>query len=161
MFYCIECVIQNQDLAARKEFYVVRPESCEPTPFKKEIGLTNVLHMEVCLKSNIVDPRQEFIGCVYFLLAKIRIVSVAIELIRREEMGAEAFETSSQAFEILDGAPVRGVLIPIRFYLGELGIWPAPRDAKVAVSYSLGVVGTDDAGNLYKKRIPVRFAFKK
>jgi vacuolar protein sorting-associated protein 26 len=159
--YRIECTIVGTDLGTGKEFYVVRPEDVEIIPLHKGIGVTNLLHLEVLLQSIVVDPRIGFIGCLYFALAKIRIIAISLELIRREAIGEETYETVLKTFEVLDGSPVKGVIIPVRFFLGDLNVWPVPKELGVAVSYSICVHGLDEAGGKYIRQIPVRFAFKK
>jgi vacuolar protein sorting-associated protein 26 len=159
--YRVECNIVGTELGARKEFCLVRPEDVESVPLTKGIGVTNLLHLEVLLQSTVVDPRVGFVGCLYFALAKIRIVEIALDLIRREAIGQETFDTVLKRFEILDGSPVKGVLIPIRFFIGDLNVWPVPRVLGVVVSYAICVNGKDEQGGKYVKQIPVRFAFKK
>jgi hypothetical protein len=161
LLYRVECTVRGTELGTQKEFYVVRPEDVKIAPLQKGIGVTNLLHLEVLLQSTVVDLWTGFIGGIYFALAKIRIVAVAIELIRRETIGADTYDTALRRFEVLDGSPVKGVFIPIRFLVGDLNVWPVPKELGVVVSYSLCVHGLDAQGGQYVKTLPVRFMFKK
>lgn len=159
MNYRIECRVGN-DVKVVKQFYFVRPKDIEPAPLAKGIGIANILHIEVILQSVTVDPRVGFIGCVYFALTKMRIVSVYMHMIRIERF-LEKNEVTLAKFEVLDGAPVRGTMIPLRFYTGNLDLWPAPKDNNFVIEHVLRLHAVDEKGEVYIRNIPVSFAFAK
>jgi vacuolar protein sorting-associated protein 26 len=158
--YFVECSVQKTSFGCKKLFCVVRPEEIHETPLRKGIGITNVLHMEVLLRSTVVDPRIGFFGALHLSLAKIRIVNVQLELIRKERIN-DYHERLITQFEVLDGATVKGVMIPIRFYTGNLNLWPSPKDPSVNVEYAIRVFAQDEPGEKYVKYLPVSFAFPK
>ncbi|OHT08847.1 Vacuolar protein sorting-associated protein 26 [Tritrichomonas foetus] len=164
--YYVECKVDLSPFpnVTRKPFYFVKLSAHhEDTPLHKGIGITNVLHMDVILKSTTVDPRVGFIGYLYFALFKIRMVSVSFEVVRVESniLGGylEKTDEKLQSFEIMDGAPVKGTAIPIRMFTGGMNIWPNPKDSKFSVEYFLRVHAVDETGSLYVKNIPINFVF--
>ncbi len=70
--------------------------------------------------TNILPPVQDtVIGKIYFLLVRIKLKHMEIEIRRRETIGSGSnarneSETLAK-YEIMDGAPVRGENIPIRW----------------------------------------------
>ncbi|OHS93061.1 Vacuolar protein sorting-associated protein 26 [Tritrichomonas foetus] len=162
LLYYVEVKIDRgvSTFCKRKQFYHVRPNDIEKTPLVKGIGITNVLHMDIILESTTVDPRVGFVGALYFELFRLRIVSVAFEIIRREIDLLGKHDSSLVNFEILDGAPVKGTLVPIRFFTGNLKLWPAPKDDKLKVEYFIKVHALDETGAIYVKLLPVNFVFQ-
>jgi hypothetical protein len=138
----------------------VRPDESIETPLHKGIGIANVLHMEILLNSTIVDPRTCFIGGLHLSFSKIRLVEVSLELVRTETVN-QSHEDVIAHFEVLDGSTVKGVIIPLRFHIGHLNCWPAPKDPKVVVEYAIRVSGLDEQDGKYVKLLPVTFAFRK
>ena len=58
------------------------------------------------------------VGKIYFLLVRIKLKHMEVEIRRRETVGAGS-DTKNESetlakYEIMDGAPVRGESIPIR-----------------------------------------------
>ena len=162
VIYYVECKVDRgiQSAVCRKGFYYVRPTDFEKTPLVKGIGITNVLHMDVLLDSTTVDPRVGFIGSLYFELFKLRIVSVSFEIIRRENYTLGTKDEVLTDFELLDGAPVKGTLVPIRLFTGNLKLWPPPKDEKLKIEYFIKVHAIDETGAVYVKLLPVQFVFK-
>lgn len=163
LVYFVELKIDRgfQTLVRKKAFYYVRPQNIVKTPLSKGIGITNVLHMDIIFDSTTVDPRVGFVGALYFRLFKLRIVSVSFEIIRREgdQYGIKQ-DTSLICFEVLDGAPVKGTLVPIRFFTGALNLWPSPKNDKITVEHFLKVHAVDETGAVYIKLHPVNFVFQ-
>ncbi len=106
-----------------------------------------------------------FIGFLYFSLYKIRIVSVLLDIIRKETFTfaelSDEYEETVKEFEVMDGSPVRGTLIPIRFYTGDLHLWPQPKDKYYVIEYFLRVHAVDESNGSYIKMIPINFVFPK
>jgi vacuolar protein sorting-associated protein 26 len=161
--YSVECRISRSgasDIIVRKPFFALRPQTIEASPFIKSIGISQILHVDIIFQSITIDPGTAFIGILHFSIFKIRMVSVSFDLVRREKM-YEQVETVLRNFEVLDGAPARGSIIPIRFFVGGAPVWPAPKDSKIAVEYFLRVRAMDERDTVYWKYIPVNFVFQK
>ena len=117
------------------------------------------------------------VGKIYFLLVRIKIKHMELSIIRRETTGAvpnqyNESETITK-FEIMDGAPVRGALlpllrrtlsyshslctgetIPIRLFLGGFELTPTFRDVnkKFSTRYYLNLVLIDEENRRYFKQ---------
>ncbi len=81
-----------------------------------------------------------------------------IALIKRETTGSgldmyNENRTISK-FEIMDGCPVRGEAIPVRFFLGAFELTPTYKDVqnKFSVSYILNLVLVDEDDRRYFKQ---------
>jgi vacuolar protein sorting-associated protein 26 len=65
---------------------------------------------------------------VYFTLVKLRIVYMTMTFYRIEEYRADLTVMQSKevlkTYDLMDGTPVRGEMIPIRIYMTDLNIWP-------------------------------------
>ncbi|MBA0853821.1 hypothetical protein Goshw_022341 [Gossypium schwendimanii] len=87
--------------------------------FMMEVGIEDCLHIEFEYNKSKYHLKDVIIGKIYFLLVRIKIKNMDLEIRRRESTGSGAnthVETETLAkFELMDGAPVRGkllVLIP-------------------------------------------------
>lgn len=74
--------------------------------------------MSLCVDLNLIfryHLKDVIIGKIYFLLVRIKIKNMDLEIRRRESTGSGAnthVETETLAkFELMDGAPVRGMLL--------------------------------------------------
>jgi vacuolar protein sorting-associated protein 26 len=74
-----------------------------------------------CLKIYRYHLKDVIIGKIYFLLVRIKLKNMDLEIRRRESTGSGAnthVETETLAkFELMDGAPVRGMLKILLFIL--------------------------------------------
>eukprot|EP00958_Prasinococcus_capsulatus_P021534 scaffold2926_cov399-Prasinococcus_capsulatus_cf.AAC.3 len=105
-----------------KEFWV-RNNSAEPEEenksLKMEVGIEDCLHIEFEYSKRKYHLKDYVVGKIFFLLVRIRIKYMEIEIRRRESTGSgptavNESETLTK-YEIMDGAPVRGESIPIRY----------------------------------------------
>jgi vacuolar protein sorting-associated protein 26A/B len=127
--------------------------------------------------------KDVIVGKIYFLLVRIKIKHMELSIIRRETTGAvpnqyNESETITK-FEIMDGAPVRGVslslsfshpmaaypfafplcrhvgeTIPIRLFLGGFELTPTFREVnkKFSTRYYLNLVLIDEENRRYFKQ---------
>ena len=89
-------------------------------PLLAPVLFCSVGYYHFILKHVILPPVQDtVIGKIYFLLVRIKLKHMEIEIRRRETIGSGSnarneSETLAK-YEIMDGAPVRGENIPIRW----------------------------------------------
>lgn len=166
--YFVECKIELSDpVVSRAPLYFVKLSEITETPLNKPIGIDQVMHIEVLLNSVVIDCRKEIIGALFMSLAKIRMIHMSIEIYRRETLkyptGDVSYEEKVGEWEVMDGAPVRGTLIPIRVFLAKCNCWPAPRanGCKVDVEYAMKLRGCDEKNSTYAKRIPIELLYEK
>lgn len=166
--WSVQLLVQHTlvDFKQESQFTVIkfqnRPRSVEP--IHNEVGIRNVLHIEFVFPSPSIDCMDALVGSVYFILIKLRIVHMALTLYRVENYSSDDVfikkKTELKTIEIMDGAPVRGDNIPIRFFLGEAGIWPFNefRGSHLKVEHYVRAHLTDENGKKYFKRLKVTFA---
>ncbi|XP_072980225.1 vacuolar protein sorting-associated protein 26B isoform X2 [Typha angustifolia] len=134
-----------------------------PTPtinnsIKMEVGIEDCLHIEFEYNKSKYQLKDVIIGKIYFLLVRIKIKNMELEIRRRESTGSGPntyVETETLAkFELMDGAPVRGESIPIRLFLSPYELTPTYRNInnKFSVKYYLNLVLVDEEDRRYFKQ---------
>ncbi len=118
-------------------------------PIKMEVGIEDCLHIEFEYQRSKYSLKDVVVGKIYILLVCIKIKHMEIVIIKRESLGsgANSFNESENIakFEIMDGAPVRGEIIPVRLYLSPYKLTPTYRNVhnKFSVRYYLNLVLVD------------------
>lgn len=83
-----------------------------------EVGIEDCLHIEFEYNKGRYHLRDTVVGKIYFLLVRIKLKHMEIEIRKRETTGAGSSARNDSEtlakYEIMDGAPVRGEAIPIR-----------------------------------------------
>lgn len=143
-----------------KDFWV---RNSSPVPeinnsIKMEVGIEDCLHIEFEFSKSKYHLKDVIIGKIYFLLVRIKIKHMELEIRRRESTGSGAnlFHQSETLakYEIMDGAPVRGESIPIRLFLSPYEVTPTYNNVnnKFSVRYFLNLVLIDEEGRRYFKQ---------
>ncbi|KAK3022784.1 hypothetical protein RJ639_046886, partial [Escallonia herrerae] len=143
--------------------YVLKVRNYTPPPsintsIKMEVGIEDCLHIEFEYNKSKYHLKDVIIGKIYFLLVRIKIKNMDLEIRRRESTGSGAnthVETETLAkFELMDGAPVRGESIPIRLFLSPYELTPTHRNInnKFSVKYYLNLVLVDEEDRRYFKQ---------
>lgn len=93
-----------------------------------EVGIEECLHIEFTYNKSNLGLKDVVQGRIHFLLVKIKLKNMEIEIKRRESVGSGA-ATRNEAetiakYEIMDGAPVKGETVPIRLYLAPYDLTP-------------------------------------
>eukprot|EP00258_Populus_trichocarpa_P008562 XP_002314237.2 vacuolar protein sorting-associated protein 26A [Populus trichocarpa] len=137
--------------------------NCTPLPsinnsIKMEVGIEDCLHIEFEYSKSKYHLKDVIIGKIYFLMVRIKIKNMELEIRRRESTGSGPStyvetETLSK-FELMDGAPVRGESIPIRLFLSPYELTPTYRNInnKFSVKYYLNLVLVDEEDRRYFKQ---------
>lgn len=118
-------------------------------PIKMEVGIEDSLHIEFEYQRSKYNLKDVVVGKIYILLVCLKIKHMEIVIIKRESLGsgANAFNERDNIakFEIMDGAPVRGEVIPVRLYLSPYKLTPTYRNVhnKFSVRYYLNLVLVD------------------
>ncbi|XP_052230298.1 vacuolar protein sorting-associated protein 26B-like isoform X1 [Dreissena polymorpha] len=128
------------------------------TSIKMEVGIEDCLHIEFEYNKSKYHLKDVIVGKIYFLLVRIKIKHMEIQIIKRESTGTgpntfNENETIAK-YEIMDGAPVRGESIPIRLFLSGYELTPTMRDInkKFSVRYYLNLVLVDEEERRYFKQ---------
>ncbi|ELU10437.1 hypothetical protein CAPTEDRAFT_179764 [Capitella teleta] len=125
---------------------------------KMEVGIEDCLHIEFEYNKSKYHLKDVIVGKIYFLLVRIKIKHMEIQIIKRETTGSgpntfNENETIAK-YEIMDGAPVRGESIPIRLFLSGYELTPSMKDInkKFSVRYFLNLVLVDEEERRYFKQ---------
>jgi vacuolar protein sorting-associated protein 26 len=153
----VDMVVQN-----------VYPEPDQNTSLKMEVGIEECLHIEFEYYKSKYHLRDVVIGKVYFLLVRIKIKYMELNIIRRETSTSAGGQQSSEQetlskFEIMDGAPVKDQCIPVRLYLNGFDLTPSYTNVqnKFSVKYSLSLVLVDEEDRRYFKQQEIKLWRKK
>ncbi|GMP99241.1 hypothetical protein CsSME_00046787 [Camellia sinensis var. sinensis] len=125
---------------------------------KMEVGIEDCLHIEFEYNKSKYHLKDVIIGKIYFLLVRIKIKNMELEIRRRESTGAGPntyVETETLAkYELMDGAPVRGESIPVRLFFSPYELTPTYRNInnKFSVKYYLNLVLVDEEDRRYFKQ---------
>uniref|UniRef100_A0A8C5Q904 Kinesin family binding protein n=1 Tax=Leptobrachium leishanense TaxID=445787 RepID=A0A8C5Q904_9ANUR len=125
---------------------------------KMEVGIEDCLHIEFEYNKSKYHLKDVIVGKIYFLLVRIKIQHMELQLIKKEITGigpSTTTETETVAkYEIMDGAPVKGESIPIRLFLAGYDPTPTMRDVnkKFSVRYFLNLVLVDEEDRRYFKQ---------
>lgn len=128
------------------------------TPIKMEVGIEDCLHIEFEYDKAKYHLKDVVVGKIYFLLVRIKLKYMEVEIRRKETVGAgNAAHNESDTiakYEIMDGAPVRSESIPIRLYLSPFDLTPTYREVhnKFSVRYFLNLVLVDEEDRRYFKQ---------
>jgi vacuolar protein sorting-associated protein 26 len=150
----------SANLIKEKEFFVqnVEPEPELNSSIKMEVGIEDCLHIEFEYAKTKLHLKDVILGKIYFVLVRIRVKHMELALIKRESTGSGSNlynenETVTK-FEIMDGAPVRGEIIPIRLFLSGLDLVPTYRNVngKFSLRWYLNLVLVDEEDRRYFKQ---------
>jgi len=156
-------VIRNYASNITKEVDMV-VQNLFPSPelnnsLKMEVGIEDCLHIEFEYDKSKYNLKDVVVGKVYFLLVRIKIKHMELNIIRRETTGNTSGnqhtdnETMTK-FEIMDGAPVKDQCIPVRLYLTGFDLTPTYKNVqnKFSVRYFLSLVLVDEEDRRYFKQ---------
>jgi vacuolar protein sorting-associated protein 26 len=127
---------------------------------KMEVGIEDCLHIEFEYDRSKYHLKDVVVGKVFFLLVRIKIKHMELNIIRRESTGGSnsgAQQTDNETltkFEIMDGAPVKDQCIPVRLYLSGFDLTPTYKNVqnKFSVRYFLNLVLVDEEDRRYFKQ---------
>lgn len=127
-------------------------------PIKMEVGIEDCLHIEFEFMRSVFNLKDCVLGKVFFNLVRIKIKHMELNVIRKETFGTgEKAVTESEnltKFEIMDGAPVKGECVPVRFYLASVDLTPTYENInkRFSVRYYLNLVLVDEEDRRYFKQ---------
>jgi vacuolar protein sorting-associated protein 26 len=125
---------------------------------KLEVGIEDCLHIEFEYSKSRYHLRDVVLGKVYFILVRIKIKHMELNIVRRETVGSGNSQTTDNEtvtkFEIMDGAPVREECIPVRLYLSGNELTPTYKNVqnKFSVKYFVNLVLVDTEDRRYFKQ---------
>lgn len=146
------------------QFYVVGFDVKAPIKVSRNvIGISNLLRFEIYLPNEQVECDSVLFGQIYFVLVKIKIVSINMQIINQEYYEDDKLrirnETLLGDFQILDGSPARGTQVPFRIFLKNLNTrrflnFPGSQLLSRLIAK---VVLVDSDGQVYSKMLKISF----
>eukprot|EP00996_Jenningsia_fusiforme_P001787 NODE_2647_length_1150_cov_102.749319_g2425_i0.p1 GENE.NODE_2647_length_1150_cov_102.749319_g2425_i0~~NODE_2647_length_1150_cov_102.749319_g2425_i0.p1 ORF type:complete len:320 (+),score=52.50 NODE_2647_length_1150_cov_102.749319_g2425_i0:51-1010(+) len=89
-----------------------------------EVGVDDILHIEFKYDKKLFHLHERVLGQVSFKVVSLDLQLGEVSLVKREYIGVgdnQFFETETlQKYEIMDGTPIAGELVPIRLYLKSI-----------------------------------------
>lgn len=148
-------------ITKEEEFIVFNPVPAAPQndkPIKMEVGIEDCLHIEFEFTRSVYTLKDCVLGKVFFNLVRIKIKHMELNIIRKETFGsgtsAICESENLTKFEVMDGAPVKGECVPIRFYLASVDLTPTYENInkRFSVRYYLNLVLVDEEDRRYFKQ---------
>jgi vacuolar protein sorting-associated protein 26 len=152
--------IFSSKLAVDKLFHVYNV-TAEPelnANVRMEVGMSNLIHLEYEIFQNKFSLKDCILGKIYFSYVNLKVKSVELHLIRKENIilssGPKADNFLISKFEVVDGKPDAGELVPIRMFLNCYDLSPTYKDinGNVSVKYYLKFVVIDDDDKAFFKQ---------
>jgi vacuolar protein sorting-associated protein 26 len=158
----------NANIVKEREVIIQRLQKrMEPNPpIRMEVGIEDCLHIEFEYDREGYHLADVVTGRVNFLLVRIKIKYMEVTIIRRESAGTASHVYNESdtltKFEVMDGAPVRGEVIPIRLYLAGIDLTPTHRNVanKYSVRYYINLVLVDEEDRRYFKQHEIQLRRK-
>ena len=162
--YAVRVTMQRSygNTVAQEFRFLVRnagiPPSLDGPGIKMEVGIEDCLHIEFEYAKAKYHLKDVVVGKIFFLLVRIKIKHMEVEIRRRESTGSgpntyNESETIAK-YEVMDGAPVRGESIPVRLFLSPYDLTPTYKNVsdRFSVKYYLNLVLVDEEDRRYFKQ---------
>lgn len=180
--YFVRVLMERKFLPAIKQdkdiiVQLIKNEPRLNEPIKMEVGIEECLHIEFQYQKRYYHLNDCIEGNIHFMLVRIKIKYMELAVLRREssgdgvmnskpggigqgsETGGGSVVTETQTltrFEIMDGAPVKGEIIPVRLYLSGIPADLTPTydspNSRFSVRYYLNLVLVDEEDRRYFKQ---------
>ena len=162
--YAVRVTMQRSygNTVAQEFRFLVRnagiPQQLDVPGIKMEVGIEDCLHIEFEYAKAKYHLKDVVVGKIFFLLVRIKIKHMEVEIRRRESTGSgpntyNERETIAK-YEVMDGAPVRGESIPVRLFLSPYDLTPTYKNVsdRFSVKYYLNLVLVDEEDRRYFKQ---------
>lgn len=128
-----------------------------------EVGISNMIHLEYELYQSKFYLEQCIIGKIYFVRVNMKIKAAEVHLIKRETIGSVPNQIVDSnlitKFEVIDGSPASGEIVPIRMFVNSYELSPTYKDINsyVSVRYFLKFVIIDEEDKSFFKQQEIIF----
>ncbi|CAD8182131.1 unnamed protein product [Paramecium pentaurelia] len=134
---------------------------------KLEVGIEDCLHLDFEYFKSRYHLRDVVTGKVNFYLVKIKIKYMELAVIRKEQIGSGTNQQTENdilvKYELMDGCPQKGEVVPIRLFLSGIDISPTFKNVsgKFSVKYILNLILVDEDDRRYFKQQEITVYRKK
>lgn len=168
VYYYLEVIMTAsvRNILAEQEFGVINEEDSPITTLDKiklEVGIDDWLHLVFEVERNKYHLKDVIDGFVRFKKVSIKLVSMELQLIRKETMLANTNSKPETEvitrFEIMDGGPTKNETIPIKWFLSPYELTPTYSNVgnRLSVQYYINLVLIDVEERKYFKQHEVTF----
>eukprot|EP00835_Amoeboradix_gromovi_P000293 NODE_10_length_47437_cov_0.363429.p11 type:complete len:388 gc:universal NODE_10_length_47437_cov_0.363429:8898-10061(+) len=165
VIYFVECTIKKTlNNTVAKEFVTISPNYfLKPIPPQRpihlEVGIEDVLHLELSCKKNTFHLNDCIVGLLSFILVRIKIKTIELQILRKEGVGTFSTSNASEqqiitSLQVVDGSISKGDMVPIRLFLAALQLSPTFKEIekRISVRYFLNLVLVDEENRRYFKQ---------
>jgi len=144
-------------LSIEKNFLVSNP-IVEPelnANVRMEVGISNAIHMEYELFKNKYSLTDCVVGKIYFIRVLMKVKTIEIHFIKKEIFcGSKSESILISKFEIVDGCPADGDIVPIRMLLNGFALSPTYKELNnvISIRYFLKFVIIDEEDKSFYKQ---------
>ena len=161
--YLIRVIIETKlrALIWEREFGVINPVKKEALeilndPIDMSVGIGDWLHLIFYLDRTKYTTKDVITGRIIFKKVTHNLKMMSLEIIKKEKgnNGEIMNDVKLCRFEIMDGAPIKNEIIPIRFFLSPYELTPTYKNInnKFSVSYFINLVIYDSKDKRYFKQ---------
>ncbi|VWU51051.1 vacuolar protein sorting-associated protein 26, putative [Hepatocystis sp. ex Piliocolobus tephrosceles] len=155
-------IIKGYSGNIQKEIDFIVQNICIPpeinNTIKMEVGIEDCLHIEFEYDKSKYHLKDVVVGKVYFLLVRIKIKHMELDIIKMETTGVgKNYNTETETiskYEIMDGSPTKSECIPVRLYLNAFDLTPTYKNIqnKFSVKYYINLIIVDEDERRYFKK---------
>jgi len=166
--YYVKCTMERSMAATvtkEQDLWVVNygePVGLLNNSIMMEVGIEECLHIEFEYERTRYHLADAVRGKIHFRLVRLKIKYMELCLVRRESTGTAPNiyheNHNITKFEIMDGAPVKEEVIPVRLLLGAFPLTPTYKNVpqnKFSVKYFLNMVLVDEEDRRYFKQTDI------
>lgn len=149
---------QQPDASAHRSYF--RETEFGAGSVSMDVGVDNRLHIEFTYDKKLFHLSERVLGKVTFKLAELDLEYGEFGVVRKEFINRGGTEENYEAetlqkFEIMDGTPIVGEVVPLRLYLGSVPRLTPTYESiehRLTVRYFLNLVLVTNSGKRYFKQ---------
>jgi vacuolar protein sorting-associated protein 26 len=163
-------VTMNKGKGVKEEDFAIMVLEEDPlaqSTIKMEVGIEDCVHIEFEYNKGKYHLKDVIEGTVNFVLVRLKLKFMELQIVKKEVIGSgNNAHTESEnicKFEVMDGVPARGEVIPIRMFIKSPKLTPTYITVKdrFSVKYYLNLVLVDEEDRKYFKQQEITFWRKK
>jgi len=159
--YFLRVTITKAKIVKEQDFgvMIVQPEPQPLSKVKMDIGIDENLHIEFEFNKGKFALKDLLEGNVNFILTKLKLKRMDLEIVKKEIISGKSEGESMGKYEIMDGCPVRGEIVPIRMYIKNSKLTPTYENVKdrFSVKYYIILNLYDEEERKYFKQNEIVF----
>jgi len=154
----------SEEFARELKSFVVTPTITAIHPFCVRVAVADSIRIDLMINRRKFEMGDVICGAAHFLAVNLKIKMFTVSLVAQEllEVAGKTgrHRHTIAAWEVTDGAPVRGEIVPFRLYLAPLSAWPSCSnvDRGYSVVHFLHFRISTMSGEKYVKDLQIKIA---